>query len=367
MEDIEQALKEACGRKLDLELYCGLSQCVSHPDALWQVFKMFGKARTAKLYLWDQPQQIFHPKVYAFFSNSSLTLVIGSANLTSGGMLKNLELSAIQTVAANSDVAHAIKTFRSEVAGLVEPAGELGLSQYRRKYEIYKAKREKAEKEAKREIEKVRELKLKIIKGYLSRYHRDGKDQDFQKRRARYRQAKKVLEKIADTPHVRKSSFLQLYRELVGGGKARALWYSSGLARSRTEVARHYSEVVSLVRQIRANAKKSPEIVFQIGRARIRGIRGFGVNLLTEVMHTLGPDRFAVLNKNPLTTLKTFGCAPFPSPNSLKPDGYAKFNNIVDEVKKECGFQSMSQVDHFLSYVYWSEKKKRKAKLKTNS
>src|SRR5207302_9992236 len=95
MEDIEQALKEACGRKLDLELYCGLSQCVSHPDALWRIFKMFSKTKTANLYLWDQPQQTFHPKVYCFFSGSALTLVIGSANLTSGGMLKNLELSAI--------------------------------------------------------------------------------------------------------------------------------------------------------------------------------------------------------------------------------------------------------------------------------
>ena len=38
MEDIEDALKEACARKLDLEVYCGLSQCVSHPDALWRVF-----------------------------------------------------------------------------------------------------------------------------------------------------------------------------------------------------------------------------------------------------------------------------------------------------------------------------------------
>jgi hypothetical protein len=86
----------------------------------------------------------------------------------------------------------------------------------------------------------------------------------------------------------------------------------------------------------------------------------FGVNLLTEVMHTFGPDRFVVLNKNPLATLKKFGCDPFPSSNSFTPEMYAQFNDIVAEVKTECGFQSMSQADHFLSYVYWAVKNKGK-------
>jgi hypothetical protein len=322
---------------------------------------MFRKTKTAKLYLWDQ-QQTFHPKVYCFFSDSDLTLIIGSANLTGGGMMKNIELSSIHTVSLNSDAAHATGKFRSDIGDIVEPADEFGIRQYKRKYEIYRKKREKADQEAKKEIKQVRELKLKTITSYLNRYHHDGKDQDFQKRKARYKQAKKVLEKLATATSLSKPLFLQLYSELVGGGKNRQLWTSSGLARSKSEVAGQYPKVVSLVRLIRNNSGKSPEVVFRMGWDSIRAIQGFGVNLLTEVMHTFGPDRFAVLNKPPLTTLKDFGCAPFPSPTSFKPETYAEFNDIVAEVKKECGFESMSQTDHFLSYVYWIEKKKAKPK-----
>ena len=39
---------------------------------------------------------------------------------------------------------------------------------------------------------------------------------------------------------------------------------------------------------------------------------------------------------------------------------YAEFNDIVAEVKKECGFHSMAQADDFLSYVYGREKSRLK-------
>src|SRR5580700_4218852 len=167
MDEVEQALKAACARKLDFELYCGLSQCVTHPDALLRVFTMFRQTKTARLYLWDQ-QQTFHPKVYCFFSDSDLTLIIGSANLTSGGMKKNIELSSIHAVSLNSDAAHAIGKFRSGLADFVEVADEFGIRQYKRKYEIYRKKREKADREAEKEIKTVRELKLKTITSYLA-------------------------------------------------------------------------------------------------------------------------------------------------------------------------------------------------------
>ena len=358
--EMEKTLKAACARGVDLELYCGLSQCITHPDALSRLFKMFRKTKAAKLYLWDRRQQTFHPKVYCFFSASELTLVIGSANLTHGGMENNIEISAVETVLLNSETATAIEAFRSDIADHVDLANELGISQYRRRYEIYKKKRKEAEKKAEKEIREVPELKLEIIKSYLSRYQKDGKDQDFGKRQSHYRDARKVLDQLVDAKHLDKSVFIQLYSELVGGGEGHRLWTSSGLARSKSEVVRHYAKVVSLIRMIRSNSGKPPESVFRIGKSQIEHIPGFGVNLLTEVMHTFGPDRFAVLNKNPLATLKKFGCDPFPSSNSFTPEMYAQFNGIVAEVKTECGFQSISQADHFLSYVYWAEKNKGK-------
>jgi hypothetical protein len=172
---------------------------------------------------------------------------------------KELGAFSIQTVPLDSGAARAIETFRSDIAERVNPADELGLRQYRRRYKIYRAKREKAEKEAKKEIKEVRELKLNEIKAYLARYYKDGKDQRFRRRQARYSKAKNVLRKLADTPHLGKSGFLQFYSELVGGGGDHRLWTSSGLARSKSEVASHYPKVMSLVRliaKVRPNRRK---------------------------------------------------------------------------------------------------------------
>jgi hypothetical protein len=359
MDEIFEALRTACDRSLDFELYCGLSQCVTNPDALLRVLKIFGKAKAARLYLWNQ-QQTFHPKVYCFFSEDDVTFVVGSANLTGGGMKNNLEVSAIQTVPLDSDAARAMENLRSEIVGVAEPATILGISQYRRKYKIYRKRRDKAEKEAKKEISKIRDLKLNEIKSCLNQYHKDGKDQDFPKRQVQYEQARKVLDRLADTSHLGKSSFVELYSKLVGGGNKHGLWTSSGVARSKGQVVHHYRKVLSLIRVIRSNSGEPPEALFKIGKKRIETIRGFGVNLLTEVMHTFGPDRFAVLNKRPLTALKKFGCDPFPTPGSFEAEVYGQFNDIVAEVKNECSLQSMAQADHFLSYVYSEDKKERK-------
>ncbi len=137
--------------------------------------------------------------------------------------------------------------------------------------------------------------------------------------------------------------------------------FLSGIVRSKSEVARHYLKVVSLIRVIRANSAKSPEEVFRIGTERIQQIPGFGTNLLTEVMHTFGTDRFAVLNKQPLTSLKEFGYERFPGAASFKPQDYAYFNSIIADFKK-WGLESLAQADHFLSFVYGEEKKKWKKK-----
>lgn len=39
-----------------------------------------------------QPQGVFHPKVYAFWNNDTWEILVGSANLTTGGMGDNAEL-----------------------------------------------------------------------------------------------------------------------------------------------------------------------------------------------------------------------------------------------------------------------------------
>ena len=58
----------------------------THPDVLDE-FVDFKKCRFIL-----QPQGVFHPKVFLFWSKSSWDMLIGSANLTNGALTKNTEL-----------------------------------------------------------------------------------------------------------------------------------------------------------------------------------------------------------------------------------------------------------------------------------
>ena len=65
----------------------------THPDVLDQ----FVGSKRVKFIL--QPDGVFHPKVYLFWSNEAWEVVIGSPNLTVGALTKNSELSVLITSA----------------------------------------------------------------------------------------------------------------------------------------------------------------------------------------------------------------------------------------------------------------------------
>ena len=133
------------------------------------------------------------------------------------------------------------------------------------------------------------------------------------------------------------------------------------MQRHREEVDRHYKTIIEMLRSIRQNIDQTPEGVFRIGSGYIRQVRGLGFNAMTEVMNTYAPGRFAVLNENPITGLvESLGCARFRSVDNFRPEDYASFNAIVDELRRASGFSSMGQADHFLNFVYWLEAKGKK-------
>lgn len=73
-------------RKKIREAVIGTHFYQTHPDVL-DVFANFTSCHFIL-----QPQGVFHPKVFLFWSESSWDLLIGSANLTRGALTKNTEL-----------------------------------------------------------------------------------------------------------------------------------------------------------------------------------------------------------------------------------------------------------------------------------
>lgn len=355
-------------RRIPVEFFCGLDQYISEPSALQMVYRLF-KTGNAKLFLVELPSGNFHPKMYCFFESGLLHLVIGSANVTGGGLAKNAEISISFAISEDDPIAKEVKQFRQTIldAG-AEEANPWNLSQYARKHKIIDLKRRKAEKEAFKEISHTRFWKLGEIEKQLDVYKSDAEGAErFAYRLATYVKAKDALTQICSRRLTSPAAFLALYGPLVGVRGEGQLWFSSGLQRGKNKVAKRYKEVIRLIREIRANISKSPEEVFAIALRMGRSIDGMGANTITEIMHTFEPRKFPILNVRPLVTLEYFGHATFSSPNSFHPADYAAFTEQEEFIREHCKFKAVAQVDHFLDFVYSRQAKQWKKKLRHQS
>lgn len=360
-ERIRSCLEDASRRRLPMEVYCGLDLCVTHPDALRSLSGLIKKNPHASLFLIESSRGSFHPKLYCFFSPRQVSVVAGSANLTGGGLAENVEASLYETVPDSDPLVQQIKDLRDVVRGVAEEATEFRIRQYERRFRITEKKRTVAMKEAERAIRQVQEMKLATIKHFLDLYRTEADGQArFSTREQDYRKAKIVLNRLCDDPVDSPADFRALYARLVGEPGQKPFWSSGGLQRSKNKIARNFRVVIEMIRAIRNNLSLSDAELFRVAKDHADKVPGLGVNVLTEVMNTFAPRKFAVLNGNPIASLEFFGCAPFRSPNSFRPEDYASFNAILGELRQICELGSMAHADHFLNFVYWKAAKKHK-------
>jgi hypothetical protein len=91
--------------------------------------------------------------------------------------------------------------------------------------------------------------------------------------------------------------------------------------------------------------------------AHARGIVGLGPNVVTEALTTWNPGKYPVLNRNPVLSPERLGFRAFPNPGYFQGATYAAFTELLVDLKRSCGFESLIQVNSFLNYVYWKTKK----------
>lgn len=359
LNSVKKDLEAALNRGAKVNIYCGLDFYFTEPGTLRKILILFKKCGDGHLYLYKSDRYTFHPKLYCFMKARTAYILIGSANFTHGGFQDNIEISTLEETAIGSDIYTKVNSFFKTIEKHSVEANELEISQYKRKYDIIHKKIDKANREAEKEIKAITKLNILKIKKHLAEYIKDINEQDnFKEKLSNYKKAKKILDEIVGKSFSSKKEFMDYYEKLVGKEGQRGLWHSGRLFRQKNKVASDYKTFIEMVHQISDNIKKSPEEVFGIGLKHVKKVKGLGVNVLTEIMNTYDSKKFGVLNNNPLTSLKFFGFSEFPSPNSFKPDTYERYNSLISEFMKICGFKSMGQVDHFLNYIYWRYAKK---------
>ncbi len=120
----------------------GLDNCITHPDAIERAMKLKGaqvRIADGKRGVW-----IFHPKLYWFSGGeSNSSLVMGSANLTAGGLGGNVE--AVTALEAATDTqSEALDEVWSAAWGLGRKMTPKLLVAYRRDFDLARKARKKA-------------------------------------------------------------------------------------------------------------------------------------------------------------------------------------------------------------------------------
>jgi len=98
---------------------------------------------------------------------------------------------------------------------------------------------------------------------------------------------------------------------------------------------------------------KKPQIVFEQLIPVKKKIVGLGFNVITELLNTLEPEKFPVLNKNPIGSVKYLLGEEFKEPGQFKSEDYQAYADFMGKLRTDIGAKDFIETDHFLNFVYW--------------
>lgn len=360
---VEDELQAALDRGCAVRLFVGTDFYLTDPKTLRRLQRSFKQQGRSELFLVGQnPKAIFHPKVYVVEKSEEIIAIVGSANLTGGGLSDNQEACCVFSAPLGSEIQDRFQLLfaQYESAEDVREATIWEIERYAAEHRAFRKQVKTAERQAYEEIGSIPKLDEDKLRAHLAEYRANEQQQaDYQVRLINYQEARELLDQLASSSVTNEAQFRAIWERLIGSASVDRVWHSDYMYRRGHEAVQNFAEVCRMVKAIRDNENLSPRKLFELGQQHASRIRGLGVNALTEMMNTYYPDECAVLNKNPWTSLRYFGLSAFPEPGFFRGHHYERFNNVIAYIKDLCGFESMGQADHFLNFVYWGYAKER--------
>ena len=371
---LEKTLCAALDAGLSARFVVGLDFYHTEPPVLDALFELVDSyPEQFELFISGQSRtRTFHPKVYAFqYADASCKVVIGSANLTAGGLSLNHEFSLF-TESSNCTLADQVA---SEIANLLE-SGEIEvatrehLDEYKRRHYIYelhnRAAKLNAETDCKSATTKKAPSKgavyLPTLLSILTLMNADKTEFGFISqqgaRTRRLANARGYLDKLRTQPVDTPARFIKYYEPLVSGSG----WHSGGLERGKNIVAEKgtvfQKGLNDLYTQLQANPQLSAKDAYSLLHSYLSCIPKAGTNVLTEILHTFAPLRFAVMNQKSVHGMTLAGYRTFPEkPNKSNVNAalYADFCAKAERVCSALGLANLSELDALFNYAYWGK------------
>lgn len=355
-----QILKEFLKSGGQISIIAGQNFALTEPDALQTLRKLFQTYPTSKLYLAkaNSVNSVFHLKLYLFKSKNDCCIISGSANITEGGLANNKETSLIADCSETDTIwTEAKKYFDSLLAPEnADEATLLVIKQYETFFEQQKQHNRKAKPIPTRSKSQLAFDYGNLLK-HFQKFDNTKRQDNFKEKLNNYKEAKKVLDKIADNSRLTQKQFEPLLDKLVGSKEEDNLWHSGSLFRKRRFVYPYYKEFRELVKYIRENKSLPAAVVFENAKEKVKTIEGAAVNYITEIMMTYSQKDFANMNKNPITVLRKEGGVNIKaSSSSFTGVDYEEYCDLIKEISVKLGLQNMLEADSFFNDIYWKIK-----------
>lgn len=348
--------KLALDRGMGAKIAVGLSLYVTDPQLLWDLLALTRKHKKLDVYISrlndaGRTDKTFHPKIYAFQGESGHTVVVGSANMTQGGLASNHEASLMVREGVPSTFLEVAKLLESLKSSHLVKISSAGVAQYEQLHQIYAQCWSKAKKKA-REIIRKDAPQLTDLRDSLEKMRGDptkrGWRTQMSARKTGREEAVRAAKRWASVGGDRRT-FLEQFEGLVGN------FHSAGLQRGKTKAMTRPKKFHELVKRLSATARMDPEQAYSSLNELILDIPGTGPNLLTELLHAVDPKKFAVMNKRSVSVLRANGAPDMPSllnKKSVSGSDYANFCKAARKIRAELKLADFTQVDALLNYNY---------------
>jgi len=342
------------------QILCGVNFGITDPAALSTLLSYADKSTKILPYLIKlNNKKVFHPKMYLVKKGSTCHIIIGSANLTNGGLNVNDECSLYYQCNETDSIWLESLTYFQDCIG-PEKADLLGtrvISIYREYSKKQKARNALAEEFPDTTNNLIYDLtKLKV---FYDRLDKTQIAKDFKLKKQHYKEAKEVLDQILSRTHPA-AQFKSLLEDLVGKKGERGLWYSNGMFRGKATIFNEQALFKKLIKTIKTNVHRNPEFIYDEAKKVADKIYGLGPNFIGEIMMTYAPDKLANINSNPITVLRKEGGADIKS-NSQNYNGmnYEEYNSIIKEIAAKLGLKDMLEMDYFFNEIFQKIKRDR--------
>lgn len=355
---IKKAVEKRAAKGLTATFVIGLDFYQSDPAVLRAIRRLRSLAAAAggeiKLYMGQEgSRHTLHPKVYWFNGAGGQALIVGSANMTWGGLSGNHELSALLSGSAAKQQAWLEEWIddRIDEEDIVEATEDL-IKGYAKRRNVYQTTMKIAERRASRamEIKPGDPLTLAdLLIEMRADKEREGFDQSMKHRRKNLPEARAQLAVLGRKPDLSQPAFLKAYEKLIG------YWHSGGMMRGKTMIAEKPTEFQAALRALAAETSDDPAVLFDLLRTHFDKIPRAGTNVLTEILHARDPSRFPVMNQNSVAGMELANITGYPrEPSKATVDGarYARFTAHALGLQQSLGLTQLSELDALFNYAY---------------